>query len=44
MAIQWLADLKIVGHPPIPLWELPPDIANEVRIAASIVNAPKPGD
>jgi hypothetical protein len=40
MAIQWLADLKITGHPPVPLWDLPVHVADEIRIAAEIVNRP----
>ena len=40
MAIEWLADLKITGHPPSPLWDLPVQIAEEIRHAANIVNRP----
>jgi len=41
MAIQWLADLKITGHPPCDLWDLPAHIAEEVRVASEIVNRPQ---
>lgn len=41
MSAQYVADWLVLDSPPIPLWHLPADVADEVREMASVVNAKK---
>lgn len=38
LAIRWLADEKLTGHPPLPLWQLSAEDAEDVRRAAVVMH------
>jgi hypothetical protein len=42
--VQWYVDWLRLGHAPTPLWELPADIAAEVRFLMDNVELPEPDD
>lgn len=42
MAVRWVADMMTTEHPPCPLWDLPAEIAHEVRVIMPIVNPEPP--
>jgi hypothetical protein len=44
VSVQWYIDWLRLGHAPTPLWELPADVADEVRFLLDNVELPEPDD